>query len=308
MRLKTLPITPLRAAHRFSVVMTEAGALPRWQFDYDGKKTYDPRPDVLVLGAYVHPNTGNRLVGGININYMTTSELDKLEGLVPKLVKGRNLYERYNIGRSIDPLIFTTYYRTYNADNINMVGKGKIYPQYGEFKEQPDQRVEFEPTEAPPPQKADDIEDLEQQAPAPHIRDISVPTQTISQPRVNLDQDAVMQLHAQEVSDEIEQGEEVPEPSPEPAPQPEESQAEAPQQYEANLEPVLDPTEPMPDFDEPEQPNALRTRTEPIPVEEPSEDLEPIDDTDSEQLEESYIKYYSPSKKRFILEQWAKSR
>jgi hypothetical protein len=288
--------------------MTEAGALPRWQFDYDGKKTYDPRPDVLVLGAYVHPNTGNRLVGGININYMTTSELDKLEGLVPKLVKGRNLYERYNIGRSIDPLIFTTYYRTYNADNINMVGKGKIYPQYGEFKEQPDQRVEFEPTEAPPPQKADDIEDLEQQAPAPHIRDISVPTQTISQSRVSLDQDAIMQLHAQEVSDEIEQGAEVPEPSPESAPQPEESQAEAPQQYEADLEPVLDPTEPMPNFDEPEQPNALQTRTEPIPVEEPGEDIEPIDDTDSEQLEESYIRYYSPSKKRFILEQWAKSR
>ena len=303
--------------------MTEAGALPRWQFDYDGKKTYDPRPDVLVLGAYVHPSTGNRLVGGININYMTTGELDRLEELLPKLVRGRNLYERYNIGRSLNPLIFTTYYRTYNADNINMVGKGKIYPQYGEFKEQPDQKVEFDPVEAPPPQEADDINDLEQQAPAPRIQDVAVPTQTIMQPKVDVDQDAVMLLHSQEVADEIEQGEDIPEPSPEPAgpvaPQPEEYQAAAPQQpeeyqaatpqqYEADSESDLEPAEPMPDFDEPEQPKALQTRAAPLQSEEPGDDLEPIDDTDSEQLEESYIRYYSPSKKRFILEQWARSR
>jgi hypothetical protein len=320
MRLKTLPVTPLRAAHRFSVVMTEAGALPRWQFDYDGKRAYDPRPDVLVLGAYVHPSTGNRLVGGININYMTSSEFDKLEELLPKIVRGRNLYERYNIGRSLNPLIFTTYYRTYNADNINMVGKGKVYPQYGEFVQQPDQRVEFEPAEAPPPQEHDDIEDLEQQAPAPRIRDVAVPTQTVPQVRVDVDQDAVMTKHAQEVTDEIENGEDIPEPEtppavaepavpaqPEPAPEPE-PPPQAPEQYEAELE--AEPAEPMPDFDEPEadEEEPLRTRSEALPVEEPDEDIEPIDDTDTDRIEESYIKYYSPDKKRFIVEQWARSQ
>jgi hypothetical protein len=313
MRLKTLPATPLRAAHRFSVVMTEAGALPRWQFDYDGKKTYDPRPDVLVLGAYVHPNTGNRLVGGININYMTSSEFEKLEELLPKIVRGRNLYERYNIGRSLNPLIFTTYYRTYNADNINMIGKGKVYPQYGEFVEQPDQRVEFDPAEAPPPQEHDDLEELEQQAPAQRIRDVAVPTQTVPQVRVDVDQDAVMTQHSQEVADEIEDGEEVPEPEPQPTPQPQIPpqpepvvEPQAPEQYEAPIE--TEPAEPMPDFSEPEEEETLQTRSEPLPVEEPDEDIEPIDDTDTDRIEESYIKYYSPSKKRFIVEQWARSQ
>lgn len=304
MRLKTLPVTPLKHSSRFTVVLTEAGALPRWQFDYDGKKTYDPRPDALVLGAYIHPSTGNRLVGGINLNYMTNAEVNQLERILPQLTKGRNLYERYNIGRSLSPTLFTTYYRTYNADNINMIGKSRAYPQYGEFVEMPDQRTEFEPAEAPPPQEADDLDELDTVAPAPRTTDTAVPTEPVQPVQVDIDQDQVMRAQEQDVQDEIAQAEPIEEPTP--AVQP-------PEAYEADIEPS-EPEE-MPDYDvlpEP-QPELATREVEPLPTEElpeesEEEDLEPIDDHDVDRIEESRIRYYSPSQRRYITETWTRSR
>ena len=51
------------------VPILESGEGPRWKFGYDNAKV-DPRPDILLLGAYQHPNTGNYLVGGINLHYL----------------------------------------------------------------------------------------------------------------------------------------------------------------------------------------------------------------------------------------------
>jgi hypothetical protein len=293
MRLKTLPVTPVKASDRFTTVMTEAGALPRWHFDYSGRKTYDPRPDVLVLGAYRHPNTGNRLVGGINLNYMTSGEHESLEKLLPKISRGRNLYERYNIGRSLNPLIFTTYYRTYNADAIDMIGKSQVYPQYGTYVTMPDQTTEFDPSEAPPPPQADDLEELDTAAPAELQPDVAVPAEPEMAPEVELDQDAIAAARAQEVQDEIADADPI----------------EPPAEYEADIEP-MEP-EVMPDYDaepavEPEEDLVVR-EPEPveIPVEDEDDDIEPIDDHDDERLEES-IRYYSPSKGRYIVEQWTR--
>lgn len=296
MRLKTLPVTPVKASHRFMLVMTEAGALPRWHFDYSGRKTYDPRPDVLVLGAYRHPSTGNRLVGGINLNYMTSGEQESLEKILPQISRGRNLYERYNIGRSMNPLIFTTYYRTYNADAIDMIGKSKVYPQYGTYVTMPDQSTEFEPAEAPPPPQPDDLEELDSAAPAEVQPDVAVPAEPPMAPNAELDHDAIAAAREQEVQDEIETAEPI----------------EVPDQYEAEIEPVE--PEQMPDYDaqrveeldlqvrEPEP----EPEPEEIPVEDEDDDIEPIDDNDVERLEES-IRYYSPSKGRYIVEQWTRS-
>lgn len=276
------------------LVMTEAGPLPRWHFDYSGRKTYDPRPDVLVLGAYRHPSTGNRLVGGINLNYMTSGEHESLEKILPQISRGRNLYERYNIGRSMNPLIFTTYYRTYNADAIDMIGKSKVYPQYGTYVAMPDQTTEFEPSEAPPPPEADDLEELDSAAPADRQPDTAIPAEPEMAPNAEIDQEAIATARAQEVQDEIETAEPI----------------ETPAEYEAEIEPAE--PEPVPDFEREPQPAEepdLQVRApepEEIPLEDEDDDIEPIDDNDVERLEES-IRYYSPSKGRYIVEQWTRS-
>ena len=49
---------------------------PRWMFNYDGFKN-DPTPDILLLGAYRHPNTGNNLVGGVNLHYVSDEQRDR---------------------------------------------------------------------------------------------------------------------------------------------------------------------------------------------------------------------------------------
>lgn len=115
------------------MVMLEDGEGPRWKFDYSNFKT-DPNPDVLLLGAYTHPNTGNNLVGGINLRYLNSDELDKLAQMLPKLMAGRNLYDRYHIGRRILPSIFRKFYRTYNSAYIHGVKQGILYPKFGMVK------------------------------------------------------------------------------------------------------------------------------------------------------------------------------
>lgn len=109
----------------------EAG--PRWSFKYDRFKN-DPTPDALILGAYRHPKTGNKLVGAINLRYLTQQQVDTLRKELPKLLKAPNLKGRYWTGRQILPEIFNNYYRTYNASHIRSLQRGAMYPKYGIFK------------------------------------------------------------------------------------------------------------------------------------------------------------------------------
>lgn len=111
----------------------EDGEGPRWKFRYDRFKV-DPTPDILLLGAYRHPNTGNDLVGGINLHYLNKQELDKLATALPQIMKAGNLYRRYWAGRQLVPGVFNDYYRTYNADYIRGVDKDIMYPKYGFLK------------------------------------------------------------------------------------------------------------------------------------------------------------------------------
>lgn len=109
----------------------EAG--PRWSFRYDRFKN-DPTPDALILGAYRHPRTGNKLVGAINLRYLTPQQVDSLRKELPKLLKSQNLKSRYWTGRRLLPDIFDNYYRTYNASYIRSLQRGAVYPKYGIFK------------------------------------------------------------------------------------------------------------------------------------------------------------------------------
>ena len=114
-------------------ILREEGEAPLWKFAYD-RHRQDPVPQVLVLGSYRHPATGNLLVGGININYLSNRQKERLRISLPKLMKARNLYYRYHSGLRLLPDIFDAFYRTYNPSYIRAVNKSALYP-----KEPPDQ-------------------------------------------------------------------------------------------------------------------------------------------------------------------------
>ena len=87
------------ARYLFNTTILEDGEGPRWKFNYDNWQN-DPKPDILLLGAYRHPTTGNNLVGGINLNYLDTKTRDKLARNLPKIMEPNNLKRRYWAGRT----------------------------------------------------------------------------------------------------------------------------------------------------------------------------------------------------------------
>jgi len=111
----------------------EEGEAPKWGFRYDNWHN-DPRPSILLLGAYTHPSTGNNLVGGINLNYLNDQERDNLARVLPQIMKTGNLYSRYHTGRRLLPQIFDTKYRTYDSKYIRGVDQSVFYPKYGFMK------------------------------------------------------------------------------------------------------------------------------------------------------------------------------
>jgi hypothetical protein len=119
---------------RFSVPIMEDGEGPRWKFGYNGQRVTDPNPDILLLGAYRHPGTGNNLIGGVNLHYITPEQRDEVAQALPEIMKAGNLKSRYWAGRKLVPDVFENYYRTYNADSIRGVQKDVMYPKYGYLK------------------------------------------------------------------------------------------------------------------------------------------------------------------------------
>ena len=112
------------------MVILEKGEGPRWRFNYGNFKV-DPSPDILLLGAYRHPSTGNNLVGGINLHYLNAGELDKLQKALPRIMAATNLYNRYHTGKKLVPEIFRRFYRTYNSSYIQGVKQDTLYPKLG---------------------------------------------------------------------------------------------------------------------------------------------------------------------------------
>ncbi len=113
----------------------------------------DPKPRVLVLGAWKNPKTGNDLIGGININYLTKDEYRKLKHLViPKIRKLSGLRQRYRVGKFISAELFDNYYRTYNVESIRKA-------EYVILPEPSEKEPEKEPFEDPD-EKVKNISDL----------------------------------------------------------------------------------------------------------------------------------------------------
>ena len=107
------------------LLLLEQGYGRVYQFDYP-KFQVDKRPRVLVLGKWRHPTTGNVLLAGINLNYLSEDEIERLRMSLGAILAQKNLKKRYRVGRDLVPDIFGTSYRTYKADEI--VAVTRYYP------------------------------------------------------------------------------------------------------------------------------------------------------------------------------------
>lgn len=106
-----------------------------YQFDYD-KFQQDPRPHILLLGKWRHPNTRNILLGGVNLNYLDEDQLQRLRQNLKKILEPRNLKMRYWRGKKLLPDIFNDNYRTYDVDYVGQVTKDTLnfYPSAAELE------------------------------------------------------------------------------------------------------------------------------------------------------------------------------
>ena len=94
-----------------------------WDMDYQ-KWVVDPRPRVLVFGSWVHKNTGNTLVGGINLNYLNPEQIERVRTYLPEILAQKTLKARYWEGKRLLPDVFDNqdgYYRTYNRAEIRYI-------------------------------------------------------------------------------------------------------------------------------------------------------------------------------------------
>ena len=98
-------------------LLCEQGYGRVFKFRY-GDFQVDPRPRVLVLGRWRAPGTGNVLVCGINLNYLSEEEIDALRQNLGAILGKKNLKDRYWEGMKLLPDIFANSYRTYKQSSI----------------------------------------------------------------------------------------------------------------------------------------------------------------------------------------------
>jgi len=103
------------------------------RFNYERAKN-DPRPRALVLGRWLHPRTGNKLVAAINLNYLSQEELEQLNTYLPKIMKPDSLKVRWWTGYSILPQIWVKAYRQYDERFIHSVGSADILPATQDYE------------------------------------------------------------------------------------------------------------------------------------------------------------------------------
>lgn len=115
---------------------------PVLRFDYERAK-HDPKPRVLVLGRWQHPQTGNRLVVGINLNYLSKDELAQLKTYLPQIMRPSRLKNRWWVGYGLLKGTWLKAYRQYDERFIHTVRHADIGPAPVDF-EQPRQPGEPE--------------------------------------------------------------------------------------------------------------------------------------------------------------------
>ncbi len=132
---------------------------PIWSFNYD--KGHDKHPNILLLGKYQNSSSGNDLLGGINLNYLSKKQKTHLRKIIPSIMKAGNLYGRYHRGLRLAPDIFNNFYRTYNPEYISQT-KSSVVKQTppSTIKQpavQPQQPTLYEPKQPVPAAPQTDI-------------------------------------------------------------------------------------------------------------------------------------------------------
>lgn len=117
-------------------------AYPRASFQYANYET-DPRPDVLVLGRY-KAETGNNLIGGINLNYLSNAQQERLRGQLKRIYSRDKLRSRYRALKKLLPDV-AQYYRTYNPEHARGVEMDTFMAQANKLNK----AGKVEPTEKP---------------------------------------------------------------------------------------------------------------------------------------------------------------
>ena len=122
-------------------IITEA-SLPLWEFNYPEFES-DPNPKVVVLGTYIHPNTGKRLLMGVNARLLNSVQATQLLRLVNDLASIKSPRIRAKYLRTRAKNIFDSAYRTYDLSRVNGIEKTTI------TSKGPDKAKTVEPKPAP---------------------------------------------------------------------------------------------------------------------------------------------------------------
>lgn len=101
-----------------------------YQIGYSNYKK-DPTPRIIPLGVWKHPKTEKTVIGSININKMDIRELERFIEYFDEIRLGKNLKQRYLLGKKFVPDLFKKYYRTYDIKHIkNLIKfKNKLVPK-----------------------------------------------------------------------------------------------------------------------------------------------------------------------------------
>lgn len=108
-------------------LLLEASA-PVFRFTYD-RANNDPRPRVLVFGRWQHPTTGNKLVCGLNLNYLDDDEVEQIKKYLPQIMKPDSLKNKYWVGRSLFPDIWRKAWRHYDERYIRAEQQAGLEPE-----------------------------------------------------------------------------------------------------------------------------------------------------------------------------------
>lgn len=127
-------------AGRDGNLLLEQGYGRVFRFDY-GPHRVDPRPQVFVLGRWRHPGTGNTLVCGINLNYLSEEEINALRKALGSILSKRRLKDRYWEGMRLLPGIFSNAYRTYKQDEVDNVSRETLRKWPSEKAREREERV-----------------------------------------------------------------------------------------------------------------------------------------------------------------------
>lgn len=111
-----------------------------WDGYYKKWRT-DPYPQILYLTIYTDPRTNKRKIGGINLNYLSPSQKDRLRAALPQILASSKMKEvpglpdlagipmnrrRYHAGKALLRDIFVPFYRDLELSKFNVKKKGTI--------------------------------------------------------------------------------------------------------------------------------------------------------------------------------------